>query len=135
MNDQATPVFSFADRHFEIDAETVASFEIPSGIKDEDRLFDALAKILDLPDYFGNNWNALYDCLCDFDWIRQHRIRIKHSDLPLEHDIVSCKLYLKVLSDAILDWREQVDPNFCTHSLEVIFPESLKHTVNAISGR
>ena len=37
------------------------------GIADRTGLFAALASALSLPDYFGANWDALLDCLRDFD--------------------------------------------------------------------
>jgi RNAse (barnase) inhibitor barstar len=32
------------------------------------QLFHRLAETLEFPDYFGNNWDALYDVLCDEAW-------------------------------------------------------------------
>jgi RNAse (barnase) inhibitor barstar len=31
--------------------------------------FQELARSLDFPDYFGRNWDAVYDCLTDFNWL------------------------------------------------------------------
>lgn len=36
--------------------------------QDTDDLLAALALALHLPDYFGGNWDALADCLCDLSW-------------------------------------------------------------------
>lgn len=36
--------------------------------RDKDDLLAALAIALKLPDWFGNNWDALIDCLCDLSW-------------------------------------------------------------------
>lgn len=35
---------------------------------DKDDLLAALAVALKLPDWFGHNWDALVDCLCDLSW-------------------------------------------------------------------
>jgi Barstar (barnase inhibitor) len=32
-------------------------------------LMNAFSIAFDFPDYFGGNWNALYDCLTDLDWL------------------------------------------------------------------
>lgn len=39
-----------------------------SGVHDKDTFFHALGKGLRFPDYFGNNWDAAYDCLTDMQW-------------------------------------------------------------------
>jgi len=31
--------------------------------------FQELARSLDFPDYFGHNWDAVYDCLTDLNWL------------------------------------------------------------------
>lgn len=36
--------------------------------RDKDDLLAALAIALKLPEWFGHNWDALVDCLCDLSW-------------------------------------------------------------------
>lgn len=38
-----------------------------AGTGDKDALMDLLARVLDLPEWFGRNWDALADCLADLD--------------------------------------------------------------------
>ena len=40
-----------------------------SAINDKSDLMAALSKGLEFPDYFGNNWDALDECLRDLAWI------------------------------------------------------------------
>jgi hypothetical protein len=37
------------------------------------RLFDEIAAACQFPDYFGENWNALRDCLADLEWMPAER--------------------------------------------------------------
>ena len=39
------------------------------GIDNKPALLETLGKSLKLPEHFGNNWDALADCLEDSDWI------------------------------------------------------------------
>src|ERR1051326_5511059 len=38
-------------------------------IETSEQLFIALAKEMKFPDYFGNNWDALEECLRDMSWL------------------------------------------------------------------
>jgi RNAse (barnase) inhibitor barstar len=41
--------------------------EIGAAIRSEEDLFRELARVLEFPDYFGHNWDAVSDCLGDLD--------------------------------------------------------------------
>ena len=93
---------------------------IPAGITSPTDLLRILATSLRFPAYFGHNWNALFDCLCDFTWLTEPRILIIHEDvptLPSPH----LDVYLKVLRDAIDSWLPETDP----HTLAVAFPDTV----------
>jgi hypothetical protein len=36
--------------------------------QDKETLLEHLARALGFPDWFGGNWDALEDCLCDLSW-------------------------------------------------------------------
>lgn len=67
-------------------------------ITDKGRLHDILAEKLELPDWYGRNLDALYDCLTD---IREEtEIRIRESG-GMERNLGGySRLLLKVLQDA-----------------------------------
>jgi RNAse (barnase) inhibitor barstar len=41
-----------------------------------DKFYKKIAKRLHFPDYFGNNMDALEDCLCDLSWIESNNIKL-----------------------------------------------------------
>jgi len=94
-----------------------------SGISIKDELFKQLSVKLEIPEYFGHNWDALSDCLRDFHWIEQRRIILVHDECPRldEHELST---YLQVLFEAVQDWKEGEE-----HSLEVVFPESVRSVI------
>ena len=97
----------------------VRAVRIPAGITDSGKLLHILADGLKFPYYFGHNWNALYDLLCDFSWSDEEmRIVIRHHDLPALPSSDQ-QLYLKVLRDAVGSWSA----TNAAHRLEVIFPD------------
>ncbi len=38
------------------------------GVDDKEALLERLAQALGFPEWFGGNWDALEDCLCDLSW-------------------------------------------------------------------
>lgn len=94
-----------------------------SGINSKKELLKQLSNKLEMPEYFGYNWDALYDFLRDFHWIEQQKIILVHDDFPLlnEYELLT---YLQVLSEAVQDWKDGEE-----HSLEVVFPESARNVI------
>ena len=94
---------------------------LPPGIETKSELMRALKTALDLPDYFGRNWDALKDVLQDLSWISKRRVVLVHSDLPLSgpdsqpSDLIT---YLRVLNEAVNDWKTRPG----AHELEAAFP-------------
>jgi hypothetical protein len=93
---------------------------IPASLGSRESLFDVLKTELDLPDYFGENWNALSECLRDLSWIESPRAVILHADLPqLQKDDLA--IYLEVLADSVESWKPGEE-----HVLTVVFPENVR---------
>jgi RNAse (barnase) inhibitor barstar len=84
-------------------------------IKDVNGLFRQLSDILAFPDYFGENWNALFDCLRDFSWISKRGVVLVHSEIPVlsEEELMT---YFEIIFSAVEDWTDTDD-----HYLKVIF--------------
>jgi len=63
-------------------------------------LFAFLRQALPLPDYFGDNWDALDECLGELAQGSSRTILIHH-DVPLAATPDDQRIYLQVLADAI----------------------------------
>lgn len=42
---------------------------LPAGVSSKEQLMPVREEALRLPDYFGRNWDALFDCLRDLSWL------------------------------------------------------------------
>jgi hypothetical protein len=89
---------------------------VPAGITSAQALLQVLYNALELPGYFGFNWDALSDCLRDFHWLNQHRTVLRHADLP-PMPIGDLGAYLEVPAEAESSWGPGEQ-----HSLKVVFP-------------
>ena len=110
-------VFKYEDKLVCYGKGAVFLARIDPNIADTDELLRSLYYLLWFPGYFGFNWNALYDCLRDLDWISENKVMIVHESLPDIPDS-DLRIYLEVLKDCILDWV-----NDEKHQLEVYFNE------------
>jgi hypothetical protein len=102
---------------------------IPTNIVERQELFQSLATQLGFPTYFGQNWDALYDLLCDFSWLdpRYRYIIIIHSELPLKQKKGDIRTYLEILRDAVGSWKPSEE-----HELVVLFPTGLYEQIRTL---
>jgi RNAse (barnase) inhibitor barstar len=96
---------------------------VPPGLSGRRELFQVLRGSLGLPDYFGENWDALSECLRDLSWIKARRVVIVHQDLP-GFDARTLAAYLDLLLACVRDWKPGED-----HELFVVFPETARDAV------
>ena len=73
---------------------------------------DDLGKGLKLPEHFGNNWDALADCLEDDDWLGNHGIAIvfRHAAAYRKSYRVDWETLADILSEASEYWQERHKP-------------------------
>jgi len=107
--------FKFLDVSPSYDAAEVFYVRVDPKICHQEELLKSLYFLLWFPGYFGFNWDALYDCLRDLEWISYRKVVIVHEALPNlpEEDL---KIYLEILRDSVLDWGGDH-----RHELEVFF--------------
>lgn len=119
-------IFYESDSYF--NGQIAFTAVIPSKISNKKELLEALGNALRLPEYFGYNWDALYECLRDLSWIKEGRVLILHRALPpLPKSELS--IYLELLYDAVKDWKPEED-----HQLMVAFPKQYHDSVANVLG-
>ena len=75
---------------------------------DREHLLAALGQALDFPDYYGQNWDAAWDCLTELGWPAGRLLAVR---LPIAADSVvdeaALEIFLELLADACRHWADQ----------------------------
>ena len=76
------------------------------------QLLNVLAKALALPEHFGDNWDALADCLEDDDWLGTHGavVALTHSAGYRKAHAADWTTLEDILGEAADYWRERHKP-------------------------
>lgn len=119
-----TSPFLFGQAHPAVPPALVV--ELPPGIRTKELLFDELAQRLGFPDYFGANWDALWECIRDLSWLPPGPVILRHEDLPLADDVGSLRMYLSILGDTVQKkWSGSQE-----RDLVVVFPPETRDQVS-----
>ena len=64
------------------------------------------ARVMDFPDYFGHNWDALEECLADLEWLpaKGYVLLINDAVQVLPNDEEEYETFLEILRDAGEAW-------------------------------
>ncbi|MFT3925435.1 MAG: barstar family protein [Myxococcales bacterium] len=92
-----------------VQVEAQADLRLDGSLSTREQLFQAYARALRFPAYFGRNWDAFVDCLSDLSWIDQDSVSIVHEVLPTLRDS-ELRTYLECLQDVIARIRPQDRP-------------------------
>jgi RNAse (barnase) inhibitor barstar len=112
------------------------------GIKSSDDagLFDELAAALQFPYYFGENWDAVWECITDLNWLKgsSYLVIFDSAEYLLSESDQGFKPLLEVLTEGHDRWhREAAD--FGTHGRQPIVFQSLlasdPDVVDALTAR
>jgi hypothetical protein len=78
-------------------------------VQDKTGLLAALARDMDFPEWFGENWDALADCLADLSWrpADGYLVLLEHCDLLHARDLGDHLKALELFAAAADEWREQ----------------------------
>jgi hypothetical protein len=73
---------------------------------------NALATALRLPKHFGQNWDALEECLVDMDWVDADGVVLyyDHVDGLLEAHPDQFETLVEICRDAVASWKEDGTP-------------------------
>ena len=82
------------------------------GVGGKSELMAAIDKALKLPEHFGNNWDALADCLEDDDWLGGHGIAIvvRHAKPYAKTYHADWETLSDILGEAAEYWQERHKP-------------------------
>jgi RNAse (barnase) inhibitor barstar len=82
------------------------------GIDNKTALLGTLGKSLKLPEHFGDNWDALADCLEDSDWLGAHGIAIvlRHAAAYRKAHAADWETLSDILSEAAEYCQERHKP-------------------------
>ncbi len=74
---------------------------------DKTQLMQEFAAVLNFPEYFGGNWDALHDCLKDVSWLDEDAT---HCVLLIDRwEKCTSPTLIETLQDAVFGWKEAAD--------------------------
>jgi hypothetical protein len=78
-----------------------------------ERLFQECAAALQFPYYFGENWDAMSDCLRDLEWLPggSYVLFVTNVNLLLADDPTSLSTFLSILTTVQAYWDDDVTPD------------------------
>jgi RNAse (barnase) inhibitor barstar len=85
--------------------------------------FDEASAALQFPYYFGENWDAVHDCLADLSWLRAEAVVVFFADaVHLLEKAAAGEVprFLTVLNETVRDWN-QPDPPQAPRPFHVVF--------------
>ena len=94
---------------FTLAAPARADVTIDDSTQSKVELLRRIARELSFPDYFGENWDALIDCLSDLSWSQAAEAVIDHANLP-RLSPGDLRLYLESLIDAAARRTAEMSP-------------------------
>ncbi|MBV9023193.1 MAG: barstar family protein [Streptomycetaceae bacterium] len=91
---------------------TVVTLEL-HGVTDKAAFMDRCARSLHFPEWFGRNWDALFDCLTDPDWMQGRGgwlVRVSGWQGYEAAAPEQWRTALAVFTDAAERWRDTATP-------------------------
>ena len=126
MTNRTDPSFEFIDDTTGFRAPGALVVRLAGRLRRKQDLFRALADGLKFPPYFGWNWDALEECLCNLSWLRERtNIVLVHKHIPLA-SVEQRSIYLDILRNA----RAQQPAR-----LRIVFPKTAQAVLQKHTSR
>lgn len=93
----------------------------------EQELYNEYYNQLHFP-YFGFNWDALYDCLRDLEWIGNNNVIVTHGRVE-QWESSMLNTYIEIIVDTCNTWTTWGEP----HKITFIFQDEDKDRINRIA--
>lgn len=75
--------------------------------------FNEISAAFQFPSYFGENWNAVEECLCDLEWVpaKGYVLLVANTiDVLSQEKSEEVEIFFRVLSRVPADWRKEKSP-------------------------
>jgi RNAse (barnase) inhibitor barstar len=107
---------------------------------DDAGFFDEVAAALQFPYYFGENWNAMWDCITDLNWLTglSYLAVFDSAEYLLSESDRGFQVLLKVLTDAHTLWHGETADFGARGRHPIAFQSVLAcdpHAVDALTQR
>jgi RNAse (barnase) inhibitor barstar len=78
----------------------------------KEQLLHHVATVLRFPEHFGDNWDALEECLTDLEWVEAggYVLYYDHIDAFLAAQPEQFETLVEILRDAVQSWKEDGTP-------------------------
>jgi RNAse (barnase) inhibitor barstar len=91
--------------------------------RSEGEFFNECGAALQLPDYFGENWDALFECLTDLEWLPgdAYLLLVTDGDLALDREPGQLGPLLEVFEKAADNWAHAEDSQGMPRPFHIVF--------------
>lgn len=102
MMSESDSAFTFVDDPAAFRDAAALVVRIPAKARGKEKVLGILSERLRFPRYFGQNWDALEECLGDLSWLGETKcVTIVHEGLPFSPAGDQLAIYLAVLRDSV----------------------------------
>lgn len=83
--------------------------------RSREQMLQLVGEGLELPVWYGNNYDALMDCICDFNWVPSPGYVIVLENCHNIHNLAApdFNMMIDVFAEAANAWREEGKPFWC----------------------